>query len=68
VVRDFERELLSQFRTMLAAGMAGQVPAGEAEVAAETVLAAVLGAYASGLSKSRRTQMLRHLLERLTSS
>ena len=68
VVRDFERELLSQFRTMLAAGMAGQVPAGETEVAAETVLAAVLGAYASGLSKSRRTQMLRHLLERLTSS
>jgi len=66
VVRRFERDLLSQFRSMLAAGLADHVPPDEIDVAAETVLAAVLGAYASGLSRTRRSQVLRHLVERLT--
>src|SRR6266480_2818258 len=65
VVRRFERDLLNQFRSMLAGGLAGRVPADEAALAADTVLAAVIGAYATGLSRARRRQLLRNQLDRL---
>ena len=65
VVRQFERSLLSQFRAMLAAALAADVPAEEVDVAAETLLSAVIGAYATGLSRARRTALLRHLMELL---
>jgi len=65
VVRVFERDLLKDFRGMLAAGLAGRVPAEEVDLAAETVLTAVIGAYATGLSRTRRRQLLRNLLDRL---
>jgi AcrR family transcriptional regulator len=67
VVRRFERALLSQFRAMLAAALAADLPSKDAEIAAETVLSTVIGAYATGLSKARRTVILRHLVERLQS-
>jgi len=65
VVRAFERDLLSDFRGMLAAGLSDRVPAEDVNLAAETVLAAVIGAYAIGLSRARRRQLLRSLLDRL---
>jgi AcrR family transcriptional regulator len=65
VVRHFERDLLSQFRAMLAGGLAGRVPPDEAALAADTVLAAVIGAYATDLSRARRRLLLRNLLDRL---
>ena len=65
VVRSYERDLLAQFRAMLAGGLAGRVPPGEVDLAADTVLAAVIGAYATGLSRARRRQLLRNLLDRL---
>jgi AcrR family transcriptional regulator len=65
VVRDFERDLLNNFRAMLAAGLAGRVPDGELDLAAETVLAAVIGAYATDLSRARRRRLLRNLLDHL---
>ena len=65
VVRRFERDLLNQFRSMLAGGLAGRVPADEVDLAADTVLAAVIGAYATDLSRARRRQLLRNLLDRL---
>jgi AcrR family transcriptional regulator len=65
VVRLFERDLLNDFRAMLAAGLAGQVPADEVDLAAETVLAAVIGAYATDLPRARRRRLLRSLLDHL---
>jgi AcrR family transcriptional regulator len=65
VVRRFERDLLRQFRAMLADGLAGRVGPGEVELAADTVLATVIGAYATGLSRARRRLLLRNLLDRL---
>jgi hypothetical protein len=50
---------------MLAAGLAGRVPDGELDLAAETVLAAVIGAYATDLSRARRRRLLRNLLDHL---
>jgi AcrR family transcriptional regulator len=66
VVRHFERGLLAQFRDMLAGALAGQVPAKEVDLAAETVLAGVLGSYALGLPRARRAALLRNLVARLT--
>ena len=65
VVRVFERDLLKDFRGMLAAGLTGRVAADEVDLAAETVLAAVIGAYAIDLSSARRRRLLRNLLDRL---
>jgi hypothetical protein len=65
VVRLFERDLLAQFRSMLAGGLAGRVPPDETALAADTVLAAVIGAYATDLSRARRRLLLRNLLDRL---
>jgi len=65
VVRLFERDLLNDFRAMLAAGLAGQIPADDVDLAAETVLAAVIGAYATDLSRARRRRLLQNLLDRL---
>jgi AcrR family transcriptional regulator len=65
VVRLFERDLLNDFRGMLAAGLAGRVPDDEVGVAADTVLSAVIGAYAIDLSRARRRQLLRNLLDHL---
>jgi AcrR family transcriptional regulator len=68
VVRLFERDLLAQFRAMLAGGLAGRVPPDEVALAADTVLAAVIGAYATDLSRARRRQLLRNLLDRLAAA
>ncbi|MCU1449657.1 MAG: regulatory protein TetR [Acidimicrobiales bacterium] len=65
VVRQFERALLSQFRAMLAAALTADLRPTDAEMAAETVLSTVIGTYATGLSRARRTAVLRHLMERL---
>jgi len=65
VVRVFERDLLKDFRGMLAAGLTGRVPDEELDLAAETVLAAVIGTYATDLSRNRRRQLLRNLLDHL---
>lgn len=67
VVRQFERALLSQFRAMLAGALTAELRPADADMAAETVLSTVIGAYATGLSRARRTAVLRHLLERLQS-
>ena len=66
VVHVFERDLLNDFRAMLAAGLAGRVPDDELDLAAETVLAAVIGAYATDLSRARRRKLLRNLLDHLS--
>src|SRR4051812_31563930 len=65
VVSAFERDLLNDFRGMLAAGLADHVADKEVDLAADTVLAAVIGAYATGLSRTRRRQLLRNLLDHL---
>ena len=65
VVRVFERDLLNDFRGMLAAGLTERVAADEVDLVAETVLAAVIGAYAIDLSSARRRRLLRNLLDRL---
>ena len=65
VVRVFERDLLNDFRGMLAAGLAGRVAPDEIDLAADTVLATVIGAYATDLSRARRRRLLRALLDRL---
>jgi len=65
VVRAFERDLLNDFRGMLAAGLTGRVPDTELDLAAETVLAATIGAYAVDLSRTRRRRLLRSLLDHL---
>jgi TetR/AcrR family transcriptional regulator, cholesterol catabolism regulator len=67
VVRVFERDLINDFRGMLAAGLTGRVAPDEVDLAAETVLAAVIGAYAIDLSSARRRRLLRNLLDRLAS-
>lgn len=65
VVREFERDLLEGFRAMLAEGLAERVAAEEVALAADTVLAAVIGAYATDLSRAHRRRLLRNLLDRL---
>jgi AcrR family transcriptional regulator len=65
VVRRFERALLSRFRAMLTAALAADVDPEDVDMAAETILSAVIGAYATGLSRTRRTAVLRQLVERL---
>jgi AcrR family transcriptional regulator len=65
VVRQFERALLSQFRAMLVEALAAELRPEDTGMAAETVLSTVIGSYATGLSRARRTAVLRHLIGRL---